>query len=118
MKEFHSIPYSVLRIIIIAIITLLFAGQYLVVGGLTSLTCHPTLQTLQTLQTLHYSPPILLRQLLHRHGLVSRGLLLDLVLVVLLADDLQVHPVLAAHVLLLLEEDGRVSGSRTSLEPA
>ena len=55
------------------------------------------------------SPPVLLRQLLHGDGLVGGWLLLHLVLVVLPAHDLEVDPVLAAHVLLLLEEDGGVS---------
>ena len=60
-------------------------------------------------------PPVLLGQLLHGDGLVGRGLLLDLVLVVLPAHDLQVDPVLPAHVLLLLEQDGRVSDDRLQL---
>ena len=54
-------------------------------------------------------PPVLLGKLLHGDGLVGRGLLLHLVLVVLPAHDLQVDPVLPADVLLLLEEDGGVS---------
>ena len=49
-------------------------------------------------------PPVLLVQLLDRDGLVSGGLLLDLVLVVLLADDLQVDLVLTRDVPLLLKQ--------------
>ena len=53
-------------------------------------------------------PPVLLVQLLNRDGLVSGGLLLDLVLVVLLADDLQVDLVLTRDVPLLLKQQCRV----------
>ena len=53
-------------------------------------------------------PPVLLVQLLDRDGLVSGGLLLDLVLVVLLADDLQVDLVLTRDVPLLLKQQCRV----------
>ena len=53
-------------------------------------------------------PPVLFVQLLDRDGLVSGGLLLDLVLVVLLADDLQVDLVLTRDVPLLLKQQCRV----------
>ena len=54
------------------------------------------------------SPPILLGQLLHGDGLVGWGLFLDLIFVVFPADNLEVDSVLARHVLLLFEQDGRI----------
>ena len=60
-------------------------------------------------------PPVLLVQLLDRDGLVSGGLLLDLVLVVLLADDLQVDLVLTRDVPLLLEQQCGVPVKMTIL---
>ena len=60
-------------------------------------------------------PPVLFVQLLDRDGLVSGGLLLDLVLVVLLADDLQVDLVLTRDVPLLLEQQCGVPVKMTIL---
>ena len=53
-------------------------------------------------------PPILLCQLLDGDRLVGRGLLLHLVLVVLLADDLEVDLVLPGNIPLLLEQYCRI----------
>ncbi len=52
-------------------------------------------------------PPVLLGQLLHGDG-GGGGALLDLVLEVVLADDLDVHAVGGGDVPLLLEQDRRV----------
>ena len=52
-------------------------------------------------------PPVLLRELLYADG-VRRRPLLDLVLEVVLADDLDAEAVLGGNVALLLEQDGRV----------
>ena len=54
------------------------------------------------------SPPVLLCQLLHGDGLVGWRPLLDLVLVILPADDLEVDPVLARDILLLFKQNGRI----------
>lgn len=51
--------------------------------------------------------PVFLRQLLQRHRIGSRSFL-HLVFEVVFAHDLDVHPVLAGDVALLLEQNGRV----------
>ena len=53
-------------------------------------------------------PPVLLGQLLEVDSRGGAGRGLDLVLEVLLADDLDVHAVLAGYEALLLEEDGGI----------
>ena len=55
-------------------------------------------------------PPVLLCQLLDVESAGGRGRRLDLVLEVLSAHDLDVHPVLAGDVALLLEKDGGIPG--------
>ena len=57
-------------------------------------------------------PPILFCQLLHCDRLVGRGLLLHLVLVVLLADDLEVDLVLPRDIPLLLEQYCRIPANQ------
>ena len=57
-------------------------------------------------------PPILLCQLLDGDRLVGRGLLLHLILVVLLADDLEVDLVLPGNIPLLLEQYCRISAKK------
>ena len=63
-----------------------------------------------------FLPPVLLIQLLDSDGLVSRGFLLDLVLVVLFTDYLEVDLVLTRDVPLLLQQQSGVPGNIIMLD--
>ena len=91
------------------------ANSYLLTRNTKKATCHlktqiqgPRRPDIHKIKNIYVSPPVLLCQLLHGDCLVGWRPLLDLVLVILPADDLEVDPVLARDILLLFKQNGRI----------